>query len=260
MAAKRVTRPKLERDRPRREWSTLFGAAPKTKSASPGRSAPGTPARPADGAVSDTVELGYRVIEDYVKQGQQAAQAFASQNWAGAGGAAGAPGSTGEMQQMAQRVMQYGWDFAGLWFEMWTRMGGPSGMPPMPGSHPHSHAAAGPAGVEATANGSSAPAEDSATSEVLSVSVESALPTTTSIELRPGRHGELVIHALRPEGQDGPPIKGVTLERSAEDGSLVVNVVVDAGQKPGTYRAAIVAAATNKAVGTLSVRVQAKKR
>ena len=81
-----------------------------------------------------------------------------------------------------------------------------------------------------------------------------------SLELRPGRHGELVIHALRPEGHEAPPIKDVTLERSAEDGSLTIKVVIAGGQKAGNYRAAIIAAATNKAVGALSVRVQAKKR
>ena len=74
MAAKRAKRPKLERDRPNRSWSTLFGAASAKDQASPANG-PGAANRPQDrDTLSDSVKLGYRVIEDYLKQSQKVAR------------------------------------------------------------------------------------------------------------------------------------------------------------------------------------------
>lgn len=250
MATKRVKRPKLERDRPRREWSTLFGAAPPPAGGPEAAERQRAPS--SQNPLSDAVELGYRVIDDYLKQGQQAAQAF--------GGAAprvgpnGAPpfGAADDLQQLAQRVMQYGWDFAGLWFEMWSRMGGPAawpaaapGFPGVPGT---------PAPAPAAGSGARSP------HTALAVSVDSPLPTTTYVELQPGSYRELVIHALRPEEQQGEPIQQVKLEQGLPDGALTVHVKIDAAQQPGSYRAPIIDAATNLPVGYLSVRLQAKPR
>jgi hypothetical protein len=251
MPAKRVKRPKLERDQPNRSWSTLFGAAPAKQGAPPAHGPGPGPGRPDDrAALSDTVQLGYRVIEDYLKQSQQAAQAFAPSSWPGGGPA----GATDDMQQMAQRVMQYGWDFAGLWMEMWTRMGGTPGFrPPMPGftTDPRPGAGAAPAPP--------APPQAATVQESLAISVDSVLPTVTSVALRPGQPGELVVHALRAEGHEAAPIRTVSIERSAEDGRMVVQVIIPADQAPGEYRAVIVEAASNLPRGTLSVRVQPKR-
>jgi len=253
MAAKRAKRPKLERDRPNRSWSTLFGAASAKDQASPANG-PGAANRPQDrDTLSDSVQLGYRVIEDYLKQSQKVAQTFAPSSSVGGP----ATGSPEEMQQMAQRVMQYGWDFAGLWMEMWTRMGNTSGFrPPMPGTN--MDPTTGAVGAEPARHGP-AP-EASPRSAAIFVSVESVLPTMTSVELLPGQSADLVIHALRAEGHDATPIRDVSIERTNDDARLIVRVVVDADQPPGEYRAQIVEASSNLPRGTLSVRVQAKKR
>jgi hypothetical protein len=256
MPAKRVKRPKLERDRPRREWSTLFGAdaAKTSRSAATNGAGPG----PERNVVSDTVELGYRVIEDYLRQGQQAAQAFGPTSWGGGSSGPGpANGSPDDMQQMAQRVMQYGWDFAGLWFEMWTRMAGANGWsaPTSPLGNPF----VPPATPAPTPSVSGDALEVSTRRAVpVSVSVDSPLPTTTSVEIEPGDHAALVVQALRPEGKDGSAIRDVSIER--DDGGWQIGVVVEAGQRPGAYRGAIVDAATNLPRGSLLLKVQAKKR
>jgi hypothetical protein len=253
MVAKRAKRPKLERDQPNRSWSTLFGAAPAKDQPSPANG-PGGPNRPQDrDALSDSVQLGYRVIEDYLKQSQKVAQAFAPASFA-----AGVPtGSPEEMQQMAQRVMQYGWDFAGLWMEMWSRMGNTPGFrSPIPGMNMDPTTSA--VGAEPARPGA-APAA-SQPSAALFVSVESVLPTMTSVELIPGQSTELVIHALRAEGHEAAPIRDVSIERTNDDGRLIVRVVIDAKQPPGEYRALIAEASSNLPRGTLSVRVQPKKR
>jgi hypothetical protein len=272
MSAKRTKRPKLERDRPRREWSTLFGGAGAAKENAGARAA--GPRAPSNGNVlSDTVELGYRVIEDYLKQGQQVAQTFAPGRGPAGRGAPGMPpfappSSPEEMQQMAQRLMQYGWDFAGLWFEMFSRMGG-SGMWPTAagaGAHPMPGAGGiggfggnGSSGANGASHAAEEPAVDVPTPASLMVSIDSPLRATTSVELQPGVLGELKVHALRPEGHDAPPIKSVSVERE-DDGELSIQVKVEATQPPGMYRAAIIDAATNQTRGRLSLRLEAKKR
>jgi hypothetical protein len=257
MPAKRAKRPKLERDQPNRSWSTLFGAAPAKQGAPPAHGP--APGRPDDrAALSDTVQLGYRVVEDYLKQSQQAAQAFAPSSWPGAGPA----GATDEMQQMAQRVMQYGWDFAGLWMEMWTRMGGMPGFrPPVPGFGMDPRPGAGAAAPGTSVPSPSAPAPQPAPvqSESLAISVDSVLPTVTSVTLRPGQPCELVVHALRAEGHEAAPIRSVSIQPSEEDGRMVLQVIIPADQAPGEYRAVIAEAASNLPRGMLSVRVQPKR-
>lgn len=256
MSAKRVKRPKLERERPNREWSTLFGAAQAAGAGKPGSEQPGKDKSGA--ALSDTVELGYRVIDDYLRQGRQVAQSFGGTGWNGGAAVPGA-GSSDEMQQMAQRVMQYGWDFAGLWFEMWNRAGGPNAasMPMPPGWAPPRPAEPKeprPAPTSAESHASTARAE----TQTVSVSVDSKLLTTTSVELRPGPIGDLVVHALRADGHEAPPIGNVTLE-TTDDGPLI-RIVIESAQPAGRYRAAIVDATSNLPRGLLTVRVQAAKR
>jgi hypothetical protein len=260
MASNRLRRPSLERDRPIRTWSTLFGVPSNGTHAVAGRPVADREAGASNGApplfpssqvLSDAVETGYRVYSEYVRQGQAAAQGFnpaASPN-----GAAGAPGALPpDMQQLSQRVMQYGWDFAGLWFEMWTRMGGnATGWPPPasgPGSISPAVPAPPPSPPQTTVDAAAlVPAR-------LSVCVVSERRAAATLEVRPGAPGPLVVHALRPEGHEAPPIRDVTIE-SAGDGAVTVKIGVAATQPPGVYNGMIVDGASNLPRGTVSVRV-----
>src|SRR5438128_6977170 len=69
---KRVRRPEPDRTGPIRNWSALFGAPPARAPEDEGAAE----ARPTSlgEAVSRSVELGYRVVDEYVRQGQRAAQ------------------------------------------------------------------------------------------------------------------------------------------------------------------------------------------
>src|SRR5205823_14082767 len=64
----RIKRPKLERTEPIRSWSALLGVP--GAGGGDGR-APGSAS--LEGVVSRSVELGYRVVEDYLRQGQRVA-------------------------------------------------------------------------------------------------------------------------------------------------------------------------------------------
>jgi len=167
------------------------------------------------------------------------------------------------MQQLAQRVMQYGWDFAGLWFEMWTRMGGTATGWPSPPSGAGSRAGAWPAPpvppqeppreAPFTRGYSSEKAADT-TPLRLSVTVVSERRTAATLEYRSGAAGPLLVHALRAEGQEAPPIRDVTIESAGGDG-ITVRVVVASTQPPGVYNGLVIDAGTNVPRGTVSVRV-----
>ena len=62
----------------------------------------------------------------------------------------------------------------------------------------------------------------------------------------------MVVHTLRAENHDAPPIRDITLERE-EDGTLMVRVTIASEQPPGIYNAMIVDAVSNLPRGTLSV-------
>ena len=251
----RKTRPPLERDRPVRTWATLFGPSGERRAA-PARAEGGAPfggvpnAFGADGArtLTDTVELGYRVVDEYIKQGQQVAQAFAPAAWSGM-----AP-STDELPQLTQRVMQYGWDFAGLWFEMWSKMAATGAMPGMPVPPPPAPPAAAAAASSPVAAGSAPANGESGAPGRVVVSVTCSRPTTTALELRPNQGQSLVVHSLRAEGHDAPPIRDLLIER-AEDGTLSVKVTIAPEQPAGIYNALIVDASSNLPRGTLSVTI-----
>jgi hypothetical protein len=159
------------------------------------------------------------------------------------------------MQQLAQRVMQYGWDFAGLWFEMWTRMAstpGATAPPSPPEGTQYSNTREAPVAATATSFGSK---QESATRSLrVAVSVECPRRTTTSIDLRPGPPSRLVIHALRAEGTEAPPIRDVVIEASLDD-AVTVSVQVGADQPPGIYNGLIVDASSNLPRGTLSLTI-----
>jgi hypothetical protein len=280
MDRKRLKRPELERNRPIRTWGTLF-RPPGTGKTEPGGPRSQGDAKNGVGAgspspaetlpfadpgigrtLADSVDAGYRVINDYIQQGQAMAQAFNPSAW----GTQGQENVPPDVQQLAQRVMQYGWDFAGVWFEMWQRMAGnSSGWPPPPSGgtngqqppwaspapqaeRPRSHPPSPPTHAEGPAAGP----------KRMVVSVVSERRTAATLEWRPGSAASLALHALRPEGHTAPPIKDVSIEADGEHQTLTVKVVVRPTQPPGVYNGMIVDTQSNLPRGTVSVRVYAE--
>src|SRR4029453_18205911 len=66
-SSKRVKRPRLDRTRPMRSWSTLLGVPAGTN-----RTSPAPEGRPQAGdVIARSVELGYRVVDDYIREGRK---------------------------------------------------------------------------------------------------------------------------------------------------------------------------------------------
>src|SRR5207247_7847033 len=67
----RVKRPPLERTRPIRSWSDLWAEHPASDAR---EKPPGKATARLEDVVARSVELGYRVVDEYVRRGQEAAQ------------------------------------------------------------------------------------------------------------------------------------------------------------------------------------------
>src|SRR5271165_2433794 len=120
----RIKRPEPERTHPVRNWSTVFGP--------PGRTTPpgvhGSRPAPTD-PVSRGVEAGYRVVDEYLRQGQNVARTMWAPfmpggAWTGnaANGAPpspfpGFPASPDDVQQRMGAMLRSATDLAMMWMD-----------------------------------------------------------------------------------------------------------------------------------------------
>ena len=98
----RITRPEPERTHPVRSWSTLL---PTSAAVNGGAGAT------LESVVSRSVELGYRVVDDDMREGQRAAQRVGERSFA-------ADALTGEVQQLTARMTRYAQDFLEVWLQL----------------------------------------------------------------------------------------------------------------------------------------------
>ena len=286
----RIKKPEPERTQPIRSWGTLFGAAGPTPGSPPPSASPssrgasdradGRGPAPAD-PISHGVQAGYRVIEDYVRQGQSAARMMWGPMLGGMGGAGatGGAGGTGgtfglgggeELQQRFGAMIRTATDLATLWLDFfgsgpWGR-GGPVGfgaqrpapppgaVPPPPFSAGVSPASSAPAAPPA------APASNGSQhgGPIVSVEVTSARRTEVILDLRPSSAElSLRVHDLRAVDAEAPRLKGVSVEGVPGEDRVVVRVLVPDQHPPGLDSGMILDDRTGLPRGTLAVRVVA---
>jgi hypothetical protein len=263
----RLSRPVLKRTKPIR---TVGGQAP-------------------GGAVADGVRLGYSVIDEYLKRGQQAAKNVA---------AGGSPlkGASNELQQLTERMFKYASDLASAWMDLLQAMT-TNGLAQRQASEEAAQAEAAQAaeaperanghGANGKANGktngkqnnkagteaavpapasqgaAAAPARPAAAGEPRPVAVEidASQPVEVMLDLRPAA-GELALEVteLRAKDPTAAPLAGVTVATAADPPRTIARVSVPHGQPPGLYTGLVLDAATNLPCGTLAVRVHAATR
>ncbi|MCP3144096.1 hypothetical protein [Pyxidicoccus xibeiensis] len=261
----RVKKEDPARTQPIRDWWTAFGYPgrfgvrgpfePRT----PPPDAPPPPAEspsPED-PVARGVEQGYRVIEEYLRQGQEAARKV----WAPYLG--GMPRED-ELQQRMSLMFQSASDFARVWLELMGGAARPSAAPRPPAS-----GAAGPFVVGAAPARAPPPEAPSppvastaptpapvATPGTFTVELESGPRFEVSVELRPRAAGlPLRVHALCATGPDAPPLTHVSLEWIPDEARVVVRLRIPEGHPPGTYSGVVVDARTGLPQGTVYVRL-----
>jgi hypothetical protein len=251
----RPKRPAPERTQPIRSWSTLFGV-PRAPGSDPGADPDAPAIDPRSAGLSDvvsrSVDLGYRVIDEYLRQGQKAARRFNDRSY-------GTQAMAGDLQDLGMRMTQYASDFAGVWLEFIqlaatkngaaqdARAAGSTVQPPAP--------AAGDAAAAAATG--SAPIEP-LTSEPTRVRLEvyATQPIEVSIDLHPSATKlPLLVHALRAVEADTPRITEVSFEAGSDDEPPRLRIRVPPGQPPGVYSGLIIDGQTSRPAGSVSVRI-----
>lgn len=222
MSESRITRPDLPRREPRRAWAGSGATAAMNDS------------------ISQAVELGYRVIDEHIRQGQRAAQQLGVPTPFPFAMAAGAP----ELQDLATRFAQYWSEAFGLWLQM---MGAPAGASFAP------RPPAAPNGWGSVAHGAGdAPAVR------LRVDVSARRPVEVTVDLLPeAARRPLTVQALRAIDPAKPKLADVTIVPADGDQSARLVVRVPDDQPDDLYHGVVVDTETGRLAGTLSIRVGA---
>jgi hypothetical protein len=232
----RPKRPPLDRTTPIRSWAALLGIAPADGAPAADGAAP--PPTPLDDVIARSVDLAYRVIDDYVRQGQRAAERLGARDLS-----AGALAS--DLQDASARLVHYASDATTLWLDF-LRVASGAARPGAPAAAP-----------DATPAAAAAPATAAEGGEALGVAIDVVAPgpTEVSLDLRPGATGAtLVVHALRAVEPGKPPLADVAVV-PPDGGPPRIRVRVPSGQPAGAYHGLVLDAATNRPLGALTVRV-----
>jgi hypothetical protein len=236
-ANERVKRPPLSRAKPVRSWSTLLGASESTA----------RPSTDPGDFISRSVELGYQVVDDYIRQGRKVAERLGERSL-------GPAALTPNVQELGTLMMQYASDFMGVWMQFMEIA--------MRGSAPPPAASAQPAAPQAEGGGDREAARDGASSDVrgpegtrVRIEVASLWPTEVWLDLRPeAARASVVAHALRAADPDVPRLDDVSFTNGSDDPPLF-RVRIPPSQPPGVYNGLLVDQRTSRPVGTVSVRV-----
>jgi hypothetical protein len=259
-ATERVKKQEPERTQPIRNWGVLFGAS----GTNPPHPPPGAPASPGGSAppgdpVSRGVETGYRVIEEYLRQGQNVARAV------GLPSLGGLPADEGVQGRMGAMLRSFT-DFASLWMDLMSKLVAGGGTAPSAGFTPPVGTAGPFPASEGTGTGE-APKPAAPTPAVssepqgaapvgLTLDIQSPRRIQVSVDLRPRSSGlPLVVHDLRAPEPDKPRLTGVTLEALPDEERLCLRLQVPAEHPPGVYSGLILDERTNLPRGTLTVLI-----
>lgn len=235
----RLRREDPARTGPIRNWSNLYRRSDSWDFPQP----PGQPTSDGDGrggaspsdAVRHGVELGYRVIEEQIRQGQRIAEQLNHRAYDSR-----AMGS--DLREVAERAWRYYADLGALWVDFLASLAGDGELVRRlfaTWQRPDVAAAAPP-----SSNGAVA----------ISVEVSSVRPARVTLDLRPHSEGmALVCRALHDVDAAKPPLTDVAFALAS--GVPGVSVRVPEGQPAGVYIGAVVDVATQEPRGTLTVRV-----
>ena len=238
----RVRRPEPSRTRPIRNLSTLFGMPPRGDDGEAATGASRTTGSLGE-AVSRSVDLGYRVVDEYIRQGQRTAQRLNERSLE-------PEAIARDVQDLTTRMTQYASDFLGVWFEFLQLATAGNGATPR----------AKPDAEQAPP--ASAPSPRRAQEQIteprarVRIALVSAQPAEVSVDLVPdaARRG-LLVHALRAVDPEKPRLADVVLEPEARGQPLTLRIRVPSDQPPGVYNGLVIDEQTSRPAGTVSVRI-----
>lgn len=236
---RRIKRPPLDRDRPIRDRSGLFGAA-----AHDGRPVADSTARRVDSTdpIAQAVDTGYRVIEQYMRQGERVARQIGGQRTVDpARAVVSAQDRITEMTQMFS-------DMAGLWLELVQDVV-QQGAARSTAGDAHN---GGPPAASGNHGGASEPSPLS--SAAVNLVLNSTLPVSGHVDLRPEyATAKLQVHDLRGTAADQPRITDVSFAPATDQTPARIVVRIPPDQPPGRYNAVLVEETGGRLAGTISV-------
>jgi hypothetical protein len=250
----RIRKPRLERTQPVRSWSTLFDAPnPSARHAErPPREHASDPGERLSDVVARSVDLGYRVVDEYMREGQKAARRLRE-------GSGGERSVTGDLQDLGVRLVQYASDFSALWVEFMqlalTGVGGPEVRNRSQGAS----TAAAMHHTEARRDDEVGRGEHAGAGNTqVTIEIVSAQPTKITLDLHPDAASRpLIVHALRAVDAEAPRLTEVSFQPGTDDAPACLRLRVPAGHPAGVYNGLLIDVQTNRPAGTLSVCVGA---
>jgi hypothetical protein len=199
--------------------------------------------------------MGYRVIEEYLRQGQDMARTMWNPY-------AQAQAPEGAMPQPMVAMLRSFSEFASLWMDLMGRAG-PLGSARPPDFTPPS-GSAGPFSVNEP-EPMSPPAPVTVAPEApaavagppgLTLDIASRQRVEVSVDLRPRSAGlALRVHDLRAIEADKPRLTGITLEGSPAEERVTLRLRIPEEHPPGVYSGIILDEQTSLPRGTLTVRL-----
>lgn len=258
-ARPRVARPEPERTMPRRSWSTLFapfGGADQEANSAGGAGAENGSAGAGD-TVARAVELGYRVIDEYIRQGQKAAQRLSTRTWS-------PETALRDTQDLTARMTRHASDLVGLWVDLLdtSNMTGAwrataqswTGDPSVAGAGSATRAPSDPRRDETSEPASTSTVPPGRTR--IAIEIASERPAEVAVDLRSeDTTRKLVVHSLRAVEPEKPRITEVAIEPATPDSPARLRIRVPTEQPAGTYNALVIDEATSRPVGSVSLRI-----
>jgi hypothetical protein len=233
----RVHRPPLERTGPIRDFRNVLAGPTGTVNAKEPRQTSGGGV-PSD-FIGDGVRMAYRVIDAYVRQGQEAARQFTQGGYGVPNANAGSPDPQMRATQLLTDLVANSFDLLGLYSESLSP-------PPAAGSE-----------ASPVQERSAVPPNPGRDSEVqLAYEVASSQPVLVFGEFLPGRHTiDVASHGLRQLGSDAPEI-GVSCKPDPDAGRVVVAIKVPDARPVGVYTGLLVRKRDGTPVGSLSLTIR----
>lgn len=243
----RKKKPSLSRTQPIRDWSKIFTmAASAPRSESPrDRTSPTagdsrhpneeTPPASFEAAAVRSVEIGYRVVDEYMRRGQQAARRMRS-------GTYGGSELVRDSREIADRMIRSASDVVSAWGELLELTADGADRSPDPGGEPASvEPVDPPVGIVPWR---------------IRLSVDPKYAVDVEIDLESPLEGtEPEALSLRKDGSGTERIENVTFGVDTQN-MPTLSVKVRSRHRPGTYTGVLVDGRTGGRIGTLSVTVR----
>lgn len=234
---KRLHRADPARIAPLRNFSKLYSRPESVNGTNPAKQTQAdAPRKPRSaGPSADGVELAYSVIDKYIAEGRQTAEALSNQPYT-----TRAPNDN--LQDIVERMLRFQSEILPLWIETLATL----------------------VKVNPSRNGSAAAPEGwpgsngSPKSEATAVAIEviSLRPVQVSVELRPNSEAQsLVALGLNAVDSRKPVLTDISLGPDEVPGRIKLRLRIPENQPPGSYSGVIVNRDSGETRGTLSIRI-----